>query len=151
MESIAEELVATVEAAAARFRTLEEPITARRPAPGKWSAKDVAGHLIDSATNNHQRFVRAQLAGPRVFPGYEPDDWIACQEYSSRPWGDLVELWRQYNRHLAHLMRRLPAERREIECRIGDNPPVTLAWLMTDYVRHLRHHLEQIEKLTGPA
>jgi hypothetical protein len=82
-----------------------------------------------------------------VFPGYEQDDWTACQDCSSRPWADLVELWRQYNRHLAHLMRRLPVARREIECRIGDNAPVTLAWLMTDYVRHLRHHLEQIDGL----
>jgi hypothetical protein len=151
MTSVAEELLVAVEAAAARFRTLEEPLAARRPAPGKWSAKEVVGHLIDSATNNHQRFVRAQLAGPLVFPAYEQDDWVVCEDFSSRPWGDLVELWRQYNRHLAHLMRRLPADRRETECRIGDNEPVTLAWLMTDYVRHLRHHLDQIDRLVGPA
>lgn len=151
MTSVAEELLAAVEAAAARFRTLDEPFAVRRTAPGRWSAKDVVGHLIDSATNNHQRFVRAQLAGPLVFPAYEQDDWVICQDYSSRPWADLVELWLQYNRHLSHLMRRLPAERREVECRIGDNEPVTLVWLMTDYVQHLRHHVRQIEELIGPA
>jgi hypothetical protein len=30
-----------------------------RPAPERWTKKEVVGHLIDSASNNHQRFVRA--------------------------------------------------------------------------------------------
>ena len=151
MEAVAEELLAAVESAAARLRALDEAVVARRPAPGKWSAKEVLGHLIDSAANNHQRFVRAQVAGPLVFPEYTQDPWVACQGYNDRPWADLVELWRAYNRHLAHLMRTLPDTGREIPCRIGDKPPVTLAWLMTDYVRHFRHHLGRIEKLVGPA
>src|SRR6476660_9710877 len=77
----------------------------RRPAPERWSKKEVVGHLIDSASNNHQRFVRGQLAGGQDFPRYEQEGWVRVQGYQSARWADLIDLWRAYNTHLLHVAR----------------------------------------------
>jgi hypothetical protein len=107
-------------------------------------AETVVGHLIDSAANNHHRFVRAQQGDALVFPAYEQDHWVACQRYQDRAWEDLVALWHAYNRHLAHVIGRIADDRRHVPCTIGPDAPVTLAFLADDYVVHLRHHLEQV-------
>jgi hypothetical protein len=126
-------------------------------APGKWSPKEIIGHLIDSAANNHQRFVRAQFTDELVFPGYEQVEWVSTQRYRDRPWSDLVSLWRQYNLHLAHVMSSVPVEiRKKPRTKhnlhqlawkaVPQSEPVTLEYFMRDYVGHLRNHLDQILK-----
>ena len=142
--AIGEELLQTVEAAVPTLRSLSDSRAAQPRAPGKWSPKQVIGHLIDSAANNHQRFVRAQHGSDLVSPGYAQDDWVASQGYQDASWNDLITLWRAYNRHLAHVIGRIPEDRREVRCTIGTNAPVTLAYLAHDYVVHLRHHLTQV-------
>src|SRR4051812_26490037 len=77
---------------------------ARVGSPNKWSAKQMIGHLIDSAANNHQRFVRAQFMNDLVFPGYDQDAWVEVQKYNDEAWSNLVNLWASYNLHLAHLI-----------------------------------------------
>src|SRR5256885_11591768 len=74
----------------------------------KWSAKQIIGHLIDSAANNHQRFVRAQFTDDLIFPGYEQEAWVQVQSYDQEPWLQLVQLWRHYNLHLLHVMSAVP-------------------------------------------
>ena len=143
MEAVATALRERVATAVPRLRRMPEAEVARRPAPGRWSKKEILGHLIDSAGNNHQRFVRAQLAAELDFPRYEQEDWVRCQGYAAADWALLVELWSAYNRHLAWVLDRLPAERLTVTCRIGPYEPVTLAALAEDYVRHLDHHLAQ--------
>lgn len=158
----AAELRRAVDEAMPVLRAIPDGASDRRPAPGKWSAREIVGHLIDSATNNHQRFVRAQFQGDLVFPGYDQDAWVAAQRYNAAPWRDLVELWRGYNLHLARVMEGVPAEVRDREHRrhnfhqIGFRPvpegeASTLDYLMHDYVVHLRHHLAQIERLLPPG
>jgi hypothetical protein len=155
MEDFLEEFVRTVEEASARLLSLTEA-EARAPlAEGKWSAKETLGHLIDSASNNHQRFVRAQLKEDLVFQGYAQEDWVRVQAYQAEPWPLLVNLWKFYNLHLAHVCRRAP-ERERLRARrehnlheIGWAPvnaqePNTLEHLMRDYVGHLKNHLRQI-------
>jgi len=141
---VAIDIVGILEAAVPRLSALgDSGALAIRPG-GSWSAKEILGHLIDSATNNHQRFVRAQLERELVFPSYEQDRWVAVQGHAERPFAELVSLWDALNRHVAHVVARIPAEKVETPCRIGDGPAVTLEFVARDYVRHLRHHLEQI-------
>jgi hypothetical protein len=115
-----------------------------RPSPERWTRKEVVGHLIDSASNNHHRFVRGQLASGQAFPAYEQERWVRVQEYQGERWADLIELWRAFNRHLLHVAERMPEEGRRATCRVGDGPEVTLAALFVDYVDHLEHHLRKM-------
>jgi hypothetical protein len=126
MNHIAEELAATVEEAVQRMRPLNSTVVSHRPAPDRWTIKEVIGHLIDSAANNHQRFVRAQYVKELTFPKYEQNEWVGCQAYNDVEWEDLFDLWRRYNLHLAHVIRRVPAEALSVRCTIGDYEPVTL-------------------------
>ena len=88
---------------------LDADASARPLATGKWSPREIVGHLIDSAANNHQRFVRGQLQDDLVFLGYAQEDWVRVQHYADAPWPDLVALWRLYNLHLARVMDLTPA------------------------------------------
>lgn len=140
----AEALRRTVGEALPKLRAVSELDASKPLAPGKWSAKQVIGHLIDSAANNHQRFVRAQQGADLAFPSYAQDDWVASQHYGERGWDDLLSLWEAYNRHIAHVIRWIPEERQQARCTIGPHDPVTLAFLAADYLAHLRHHLSQL-------
>ena len=110
MPDYADDLRATVGRASASLSAMTDETAARRPAPDKWSPKEVIGHLVDSAANNHQRFVRAQFQDDLIFPGYEQDRWVSVQRYQDAPWQDLVSLWRFYNLHIARLMEATPDE-----------------------------------------
>ncbi|MGD0162190.1 MAG: DinB family protein [Candidatus Sulfotelmatobacter sp.] len=144
MKELSEQLLRLVETAEPKLHSTSEPETARPLLPGGWSRKQVLGHLIDSASNNHQRFVRAALQPALDFPAYDQDENIRVQAPQEADWSLLVSLWAAYNRYLAHVIARLPAAKLETVCRIGSGEPVTLGFLATDYVRHLLHHLKQV-------
>ena len=127
-----------------RLRAVSEPRAAESRGDGKWVRKEILGHLIDSAANNHQRFVRARFNNPFAWPGYDQNAWVAAHEYRGRAWAELVDLWAGLNAHLAAAMDSVPADRLATSCTIGDDPPASLEWWMRDYVRHMRHHLAQI-------
>ena len=136
-----EELLKTVPP---RLVDFSDDAVALKPAPNRWSKKEILGHLIDSAANNHQRFVRAQGAPRLEFPGYEQEFWVATQAYATASWPDLVNLWLLLNRHLVHVMKAMPAAVLSHECIIGGRPAVTLEALAVDYLRHLNQHLGQL-------
>jgi uncharacterized glyoxalase superfamily protein PhnB len=151
----AQRLRIVVDAAAPRLAALADAETQRHPAPGKWSPREVLGHLVDSASNNHQRFVRAAAQDDLVFPGYEQERWVELQRYQEAPWGELVALWAAFNRQLARVMAAIPAGVRtrprprhnldEIAWRaVPRTEPATLDYFMADYVAHLEHHLRQV-------
>ena len=130
--------------AASRLSAIHEEEAAHRSAPGRWSKKEILGHLIDSASNNHQRFVRAQLSPSIESPGYEQDAWVRTQAYQTEPWADLVALWLALNRHLLHVIESIPAVNLDHECIIAGHAPLKLASLIDDYANHLEHHLNQV-------
>jgi hypothetical protein len=111
---------------------------------GGWSRKQLIGHLIDSASNNHQRFVRAMLQGALEFPPYDQAGNVRVQAVEEADWLVLVSLFVSYNRFLAHVIARIPEDKLEVLCRIGDGEAVTLRFLAEDYLAHLLHHLGQI-------
>ena len=138
-----EELVAEAESEFGGFTDAE----AAEPAiSGGWSRKQILGHLIDSASNNHQRFVRALLADELRWPNYDQEGCVRVQHYQDAQWADLVRFWASYNRLLAHILARVPETKLGTVCRIGDNPPMTLGELAQDYIKHLEHHLQQIHR-----
>jgi hypothetical protein len=144
VKALSEALLAAVDAAEPGLRSLADD-EARRPVlGGGWSSKELIGHLIDSAANNHQRFVRAGLTGMLEFPGYDTDGNVRVQAVQEADWPTLVTLWASYNRYLAHVIAHLPEEKLGAWCRIGNTEPVTLEFLATDYLAHLKHHLGQI-------
>jgi hypothetical protein len=137
-----EKIVQTMEE---RLQRMGEPAVSARTGPGKWSVKEILGHLVDSALNNHQRFIRAQRTDGLRFPGYEQDAWVAAQGYAEEDWYSVVELWCALNRHLSHVIKRIPPEKLSVVCTIGESPPVSLDFLVRDYIRHLEHHLAGID------
>src|SRR3954470_3626060 len=110
MKEAIEDFRRTVEESSERLLLISEEESARAVAPGKWSPKEIIGHLIDSASNNHQRFVRAQFKDDLSFPGYEQEAWVSVQQYASEPWPQLIALWKNFNLHLAHLMSHVPED-----------------------------------------
>ncbi len=145
----------TIDSAAPRLMQIGEAQSREPRAEDHWSAKQIIGHLIDSAANNHARFVLGQLKDDLVFPGYDQNGWVKTNHYQEAPWPQLIELWRAYNLHLHHLMMHADKSKLNTPCTlhtlqeiafktVPSSEPVTLEYLMKDYVDHLRHHLAQI-------
>lgn len=143
MTSTADRLASILATTPLRLADLSDA-DASHSAPGRWSKKQILGHLIDSAANNHQRFVRAQLASSYEGPTYQQESWVATQGYATESWSDLVDLWRLYNRHLLHIIRTVKQTALPVPCAIGGSAPVPLSEVMSSYVDHLEHHLAQI-------
>ena len=123
---------------------------AHRPVAETWSPKEVLGHLIDSAANNHQRFVRAQQTDALTMPGYEQNHWVSSQGYQDADWSHLVALWTHLNLHLADVIARIPPSKYSVPCTIGGDAPVPLEAIVVGYRDHLHHHMAQIrERLRG--
>jgi hypothetical protein len=144
MIELAQTLRTHVEEAARRLRGLAEADITRDRGPGKWTKKEILGHLIDSAANNHQRFVRAQFVSEFLGPGYDQRAWVSLHRYRDRPWEELLDLWVALNRHVAAVIASVPAEKLQTPCTIGEHEPLALEWWMRDYLRHVKHHLAQI-------
>jgi hypothetical protein len=157
---IAARLHAAIDEGLQLFAGLDVTRTAQCPEGGGWCAREVVGHLIDSACNNHRRFVTGQWSPTLVFDGYDGDEWVRVQRYSQAPWRDLVNLWSSYNRHLAHVIAVAPDDviarltsPHNYDQILGEefarDEPQTLATLMDDYITHMRHHFDQVRRLTA--
>ena len=147
---VAAALAEIVGASRAPLLAITEEAAGKPSGPEKWSKKEVLGHLIDSASNNHQRFVRLQHDALLVMPSYQQSDWVRTQNYAGRPWRDLVELWLAYNRHLAHVIQRMDARAAGHIWR-APGKDYRLDFLIEDYLTHLRHHVDQILETSAAA
>jgi hypothetical protein len=155
MEDFLSDFRQTIETASSQLTQISAEQSQTPRAAGKWSPKEIIGHLIDSASNNHQRFVRAQFTDDLVFAGYEQEGWVRVQNYQGEQWADLAQLWKLYNQHMLHLISRIPEETR-MKLRykhnlhqlasesLSENEPVTLDWFIRDYLDHMKKHLKQI-------
>jgi len=144
MKEALDRLEQTLREAPARLADISDEVAARAPQGGWWSPKQVLGHLIDSAANNQQRWVRVMGAPRLEIAPYQQMEWVESQAYATERWPDLVNLWLLFNRHLLHFLRTVPDEKLLREVVVGDKPPMTVAALTADYMRHMQHHLAQI-------
>ena len=113
-----------------------------KPLPTKWSKKEIIGHLIDSATNNHQRFVRGQFEhNPEI--RYEQNKWNEFSFYQQIDSNQIIAFWTIYNRQLLEIICRISADNLKKQVKVGDNL-LTIEFLIVDYVEHLEHHLKQV-------
>lgn len=149
-----------VDRAAVDLGSLRDDQAGLRPSPERWSIKELIGHLLDSATNNHRRFVEAALGDDLVFPGYDQDRWVMIQRYQEAPWPGLATVWVGLNHQLIHTVGVIPdaildkpRTRHNLdEIAWRGVPPtgsVTLAYCIEDYVGHLEHHLAQVRAIIG--
>jgi len=111
---------------------------------GGWTRKQIVGHLLDSATNNRQRFVRASTDGEFTGPNYSQDGWVAAHGYAAQPWETLLNWWEVEHEILAAVVDCIPEERLDASCTVGDDAPVTLRFLIEDYLTHQHWHLAQL-------
>lgn len=140
----AKRLQTVLEEVPSRLSRISEEKSTHRRAAGKWSKKEELGHLVDSAANNHQRFVRLQIAGDIPLWHYEQQKWVEIQHYDAIAWSDIVNLWEVYNRHLLHIMKTLDESKLSHKGHYPESGMVTLQFLLDDYVDHLEHHLKVI-------
>jgi hypothetical protein len=116
---------------------------------GGWTRKQIVGHLCDSAANNRQRFVRASVDGTYAGPGYAQDAWVEAHGYAEQSWETLLHWWQVEHEILKAVVARIPEERMGALCKVGDDAPVTLKFLIEDYIAHQQWHLKQIEAPTA--
>ena len=141
----------TVERESTALWAISDEQAAEKPAENVWSRREELGHLLDSATNNRVRFVRGALEDGLTMPTYDGDGWVRVHGYRDLPWPMLVDLWQRENALLAHVVDRIPDDRLSTPCAIGGHPPVTLGFLIEDYVKHMQHHLDHILGRKHPA
>jgi len=140
---VAAALDETMDASRASLLAISEESAGTRTRSDQWSKKEILGHMIDSASNNHQRFVRLQSEELLVMLPYQQNHWVRAQNYNGRKWSELVDFWLAYNRHLAHVIRHVDA-RAAGHIWSAPGRDYTLEFLIEDYLTHLRHHLAQI-------
>jgi DinB superfamily len=144
MRHIAQHLRETIQSVLPQLKALTDAETSIKPRPEKWSKKEIIGHLIDSACNNQQKFVRTMQQPHLDFVGYQQDAWVALQRYNDANWLVLIDSWVAYNYQIAHIIETVTPSVLSNTISIEGVGPFSLQFLMTDYVEHLKHHLKQV-------
>ena len=146
MKNLTDELTAIIEKSTQELTAISKSGWFNKPKPEKWSKAEIVGHLIDSAMNNIQRFIRAQHeVAPNVF--YAQNDWVNLNHYQTVEKEELIQLWALLNRQIYRIIKNMPTENFESPCHFkveGVVQTVPLRYVIEDYVAHLKHHLGQI-------
>ena len=122
---------------------IDEQTFSQKPGYNKWSKKEIIGHLIDSAANNHQRFVRGQFEeNPKIT--YDQNRWNESGFYQKINGKQIISFWESYNRQLLELIKNIPVSKLKSLVNTGGEKSLTLEFLIQDYVEHLEHHLRQV-------
>ena len=138
----------------------EEQVSVRRNSQRR-TVKMLVGHLIDSASNNHQRMVRLQYAprcghsmpntdmGMLIFPDYTQDNnlWLHIQDYQHEDWQLLLTLLQAYNMHLCHVIRSMDSSKLRNYWIDYEGHRITLDKMVCGYVKHMQLHFAEIHDL----
>jgi len=144
MNSSISSLRAILQVVPERLAKLSKETVEGRNGPNAWSPKQELGHLLDSAVNNHQRIVRAQVDDELAMPGYAQNHWVNVHHYQERDWSELIGLWSAFNRQLLHAAESVPGTSWSHTLRVGASEPMTLEFVFEDYIAHMVHHLKHI-------
>jgi len=127
-------------------------ITKRKNAQDR-SIKQIIGHMIDSASNNHQRMIRLQYHSSLTFPDYlqENDLWVDLQDYQNAEWDNLIQLWKAYNLHIIQIISSVKQSSLNNTWKNLKGKTNTLKQLIEIYPVHFRQHLEEIQELIDQA
>jgi hypothetical protein len=147
---LGQQFQARLSAAEARLSAVSEDAASQPFREGGWMRKELLGHLLDSAANNHQRFVRAALDGHWIGPGYAQEAWVQLHGYYEMAWAELLASWRERNATLSRIVSRIDESTLDAPCKIGDHDTVTLRFVIEDYLRHMDHHIDQITGFEVP-
>ena len=141
---VASSIRETVIAVRPALLAIPESRAREKTSSSAWSFEEILGHLVDSAANNHQRIVRMLETQNIGRFTYTQQHWVDVQRYNAEPWRDLVEFWCSYNLHIAHVIAGVDPEALRNLCDMGYAHPASLEFVIEDYLRHVRHHLDQI-------
>ena len=148
MRDVHLELTSIINDFYSRYKDLDNETASKRPGVDKWTLKEIVGHLIDSASNNQQRFVRLQIVDELIFPDYGKDNsrWIEIQKYNELNFSDIILLWKQYNVLIGNIMKEVDESKLGNYWEKPDGDKITLKDLMIDYVRHIKDHIKHFEE-----
>ncbi len=148
MQTIANQLKTFIDQHTEALKLLPESDMVFKPASGKWSSKEIIGHLIDSAQSNIRRFVIAQYEdNPTIV--YNQDKWVAIANYQQWNTIDLINLWYLLNKQACEILKNTSPEMARRKCQTQEVH--SIEWLATDYIKHLRHHIHQVLELEPVA
>ena len=146
---LAEQLAVTLRDAVPWLVTLSNADASVPEREGKWCAKEVVGHLIDSANNNLGRIIRMQIA-PEHMPGYAQESWVRIQHYREREWAEVLALWFALNEHIVWTIRHIDPRTLANQATVARSP-ITLGFLIEDYIAHMQHHLRNLRPRVHPG
>lgn len=146
MKQTVEELDQIVRTYSKKIRSIPENEFSVKPQPNKWSKKEVLGHLIDSAQNNLRRFICGQYEATPPKIVYEQILWVTSNNYADADCSEVITLWELLNKRIMAVLSQMPKSAYTLKCDTGhtDSQFYSLEWLAEDYVRHLKHHVNQI-------
>lgn len=135
----------TILTAFTEMQKISEESASRKKEKINWSIKEIIGHLIDSATNNHQRFVRLQAESKITFPFYQQENFVKFNHYQNQNWLALLDFWKIYNFHLLHIIKNIESHKLKNVWLTSNAERLDLEFIIEDYLAHLKHHLLQIK------
>jgi uncharacterized damage-inducible protein DinB len=116
-----------------------------RYAPGKWSVKEVLGHLNDSERVFAYRALRIARNDATPMEAFEQDDYVRNAAFASSPLSDLIEDFIAVRRATVSLFRNLD-ETMWLRRGVANKSEVTvraLAWTIAGHELHHRKILEE--------
>jgi len=141
---LGDEFRSRIHAAYERLSAISESQASAPYRSGGWLRKEVLGHLLDSAANNHIRIAHAAISGHFEGPEYNQTEWVRMHNYAAADWQNLLKQWHDRNLLIGTFVAHIPEDRVAALCRIGEAAPVPLGFIITDYLDHMDHHIDQI-------
>jgi hypothetical protein len=127
------------------FKSVSDTVLEFKPSQDKWSKKEILGHLVDSAIHNLVRFTEINyLEKPYHHRPYSQNDLVNLNQYQKMNTNELLQLWLSLNKQIIRIFKNIDYKALDYKIILNDQSVIDLKFLMTDYVEHLEHHINQI-------